>query len=164
MGAPKCNPPSFDATSAVMADGVHDVKTSRGHGVGSAATQALQGVLTRSGCELALLFGSVASGRDRAGSDVDIGVLFGARGVPSLRDRLALAVDLDRACGRDVDLVVLDDAPPLLRHEASKGVLLCETRRGAHGDFCARALLELDDVRPLIRRTATPLLRRGAAR
>ncbi|HEY3358496.1 MAG TPA: nucleotidyltransferase domain-containing protein [Polyangia bacterium] len=108
---------------------------------------------------LAVLFGSVAAGRGGPASDVDIGVLAGARELP-VQARLDLAVALERVLRREVDLVDLGRATPLLRFEAARGVCLFEREPGAFGDFVARALLEFDDVRVHLRRCATALLRR----
>jgi predicted nucleotidyltransferase len=106
---------------------------------------------------LAVLFGSVARGSERADSDVDIGI------VPSrpltLREQLDLGVALERALGREVDLVLLDrDASSLLCLEAAKGRPIFERHATAWSDFVTRALMTHDDVRPHLRRAA----RRGA--
>jgi len=78
---------------------------------------ATREVLARQPVAFAYLFGSRARGDDRTGSDTDVAVLFGTEGDPAERaDRaLALADDLRAALGTPVDVVVLDDAPPLLR-------------------------------------------------
>jgi predicted nucleotidyltransferase len=61
-------------------------------------------------------FGSRARGEAAPTADVDIGVLLGRR--PPLREELLLRAAVVRELGRDdVDLVVLDGAPPLLRYE-----------------------------------------------
>jgi hypothetical protein len=73
------------------------------------------------------LFGSHATGRAHRESDVDVGVLLGWSAHPTARDRfearLRFIADLGTALRRnDVDLVVLNDAPPLLgRHIATTG-------------------------------------------
>jgi predicted nucleotidyltransferase len=110
---------------------------------------------------LAILFGSAASGRAGKHSDVDIGV-FARSGELSLESRLDLAVALERVLRREVDVVDLRRAAPLLRVEAARGVCLHEERAGAFGDFVARALQEFDDVRPHLRRCATAFLRTRA--
>jgi hypothetical protein len=74
---------------------------------------------------LVYLFGSVARGEDRRSSDVDIGVVFSPVPVPARLDQLAS--DLEAAAGRRVDLVVLNEAAPLLTHEAIRAsrVIVC---------------------------------------
>ena len=77
-----------------------------------------------------------------------------------MRDRLDLAVTIERAFGRDVDLVVLNEASPLLRHEAAGGRPIFEASPGVFADFAGRALLEMDDVRPHLVRGGEAMLRR----
>jgi predicted nucleotidyltransferase len=64
----------------------------------------------------ALLFGSVASGTSRAGSDVDVAILArDAAAAQALRGgHLDLVAALSLATGRDVQVVLLDDVEPVL--------------------------------------------------
>ena len=67
----------------------------------------------------AYIFGSIVSGRTRDDSDIDVAVLVSERMRPQKRFqvRLKLIADLGSALHRsDVDVVVLNDAPPLLAH------------------------------------------------
>lgn len=78
----------------------------------------------------AYLFGSAAVGRLRPGSDVDVAVLL-AQPLGASRStsyRLELMTDLGAALHRsDVDVVILNDAPPLLAHRVlSQGRLVFE--------------------------------------
>ena len=79
----------------------------------------------RSDVRLAYLFGSLVRGEGRPNSDADIAVLFS--GVPPTESLDRLVADLEAASGRGVDLVVLNDAPPLLAHEVgtSGTCLMC---------------------------------------
>ena len=66
------------------------------------------------------LFGSQASGEADDRSDVDIAVLLGER--VSFADELRLRAEVVQELHRDdVDFVVLDHAPPLLRYEVITG-------------------------------------------
>jgi predicted nucleotidyltransferase len=118
---------------------------------------AARPVLAAAGVPFAVLFGSAAVGRAGPGSDLDIGVGGDAPGAP-LRAALDLAVALERALGREVDLVDLATATPLLRREAARGRCLYERTPGAFGDFVARAVLEFDDVQPHLVRAGRALL------
>jgi len=75
----------------------------------------------------AYLFGSIAQRREHRESDVDIGVLLSWERLPSRSERFAtrlrLVAALAPACRpRDADLVILNDAPPLLgRHVVTTG-------------------------------------------
>jgi uncharacterized protein len=121
---------------------------------------AVAQLLSAAGVEVAILFGSAATGKLRADSDIDIGVLppFGRE--ISFAEELALGTDLERVLGREVDLVRLDTASTLLRFEASRGRCLLESRPEAFADFVARALFEYEDLRPFMQRCAAGMFRR----
>ena len=93
----------------------------------AAARRVLEG---RAEVRLAYLFGSAARGEDRRSSDLDVGVVFSPIPAPALLDQLA--TDLEAATGRRVDLVVLNEAPPLLTHEAIRAgrVIVCRAEEG----------------------------------
>ncbi|MBI3491746.1 MAG: nucleotidyltransferase domain-containing protein [Acidobacteria bacterium] len=89
-----------------------------------------QCVRTRREIRAAYVFGSVATGRAREDSDVDVAVLLG-RPLPASRSlsyRLKLMTELGAALQRsDVDVIILNDASPLLAHRVlSKGKLAFE--------------------------------------
>ena len=92
--------------------------------------------------DAAYVFGSVATGRTRRDSDVDVAVLI-ARPMPSKRAfgyRLDLIADLGSALHRsDVEVVILNDASPLLAHRVlSKGTLVFERSASARIGFQVR--------------------------
>lgn len=67
----------------------------------------------------AYLFGSAARGQQGPDSDVDVGIVEGRRGPPSLADldrQARIQSELESLLERDVDLVSLDGAPPDLLH------------------------------------------------
>jgi hypothetical protein len=100
--------------------------------------------------ELAVIFGSVARGKETQESDIDIGVLSKSPSRDLLR-RLELL--LGRATGREVEVVSLEEAPPLLRFEIARdGKVLVERRPHAWADFRARAMVDWWDWAPLARR------------
>lgn len=93
--------------------------------------------------ELALLFGSRARGQERSDSDVDVAVE--GEGV----DRLALARDLSRAAGLEVEVVDLRAAGyPLLKALLRDSVVLYEGRRHAEARFRTHAILQTEMDRP----------------
>jgi predicted nucleotidyltransferase len=96
---------------------------------------------------LALVFGSVAEGRARPGSDLDIAVA--ARHALSAEQKMALISALATHTGRPVDLIDLNTAgQPLLgqivRHE--RRVLGSVTQ---HGQLISRHLTDQADFMPL---------------
>lgn len=95
---------------------------------------------------LAVLFGSAARGEDRPESDLDLGVLLDPYDVGRF-----WPIDLasNRALRRVMDVVDLNEAPPLLRLEVARdGLVVIE--RGEHTwvDFKARAMIDWWDWRP----------------
>ena len=103
--------------------------------------------------QAAYLFGSAATGRTRADSDVDVAVLLerplGSRHL--LDYRLKLMTDLGAALHRsDVEVVILNDAPPLLAHRIlSKGQLVFERSASARVRFQVRIAALYADLVPL---------------
>jgi predicted nucleotidyltransferase len=107
---------------------------------------------------LAVLSGSAARGTEHAGSDVDVGVLLDHE---TAELRLELEAELGRAAGRDLDLIFLDTAAPLLRFEIARdGVLLAARHRDDWVDFRTRAMLDWWDWEPTSRIITDAALRR----
>lgn len=73
---------------------------------------ALAARAERRGLAAAYLFGSAARGEARAGSDLDVAILYD-RDAPATLDRMGfdLAAELMDETGKVVDLIVLDSAP-----------------------------------------------------
>jgi predicted nucleotidyltransferase len=104
---------------------------------------------------LAYLFGSQASGRMHAESDVDVAVLLDERLTPDERfaERLALTGELGQIFRTDdADVVILNEAPPLLSFEALRGgvLLYCPDSR-ERVEFQVRTVREYEDTAPLRR-------------
>jgi uncharacterized protein len=117
----------------------------------SYSVDAIRGVLDRDlRIAYALLFGSGARGtmHDRSDLDVAVGLSSGVLLDPA--EIGALVADLERASGRSVDLVILNQAPPALAYRIFRdGVTLVERDHRAFADRKARAILEYLDFRPL---------------
>ncbi len=63
----------------------------------------------------ALIFGSAALGKIRKDSDIDVAIYL--KKPISGYEQLSLMQKLGELVGRDVDVVVLNNAPPLLKHQ-----------------------------------------------
>jgi predicted nucleotidyltransferase len=99
---------------------------------------------------LAVLFGSTARAEGRPSSDVDVGLVLEPYS-PAVRFRVD--AQLGRAAGREVDTVLLDDAPPLLRFEVARdGVLLLEREEGLWTAFQVKAMVDWWDWAPTARK------------
>lgn len=108
------------------------------------------------------LFGSAARGTAAADSDVDVAVLFDHSPNPGLDGpRFSLEGELERAVGRIVDLVVMNDAPVDLRARVLRdGRLLLDRARGARIAFEVRTRNEAFDLEPILARYRAPRGRR----
>lgn len=115
---------------------------------------ALQQTFLRHHITLAYLFGSRAEGRARPSSDTDIAVLLPYKHFKALTldSRVKLINDIFDALGTEnADVVILNEAPPLLAFEVIKhGKILYEdpeTRPAA--EFAVYALNQYLDTKPL---------------
>jgi predicted nucleotidyltransferase len=98
----------------------------------------------------AYLFGSMATGRDRRGSDIDLAIV--TTKTISSRERLRLEATLSTLLRRDVDLVVFGQAAPLLQHQILKyGRLICENDPAERVRQEVQARAEYLDTRHLFR-------------
>ena len=103
-----------------------------------------------SNVSLAIIFGSVAAGRPRADSDLDIAV--GADKPISMPERIAIIQTLAEVTGRPIDLIDLAAVTePLLGQILKHGrrVLGSDT---AYGKLIRRHLIDQADFMPLIDR------------
>jgi predicted nucleotidyltransferase len=96
----------------------------------------------------ALLFGSVARGTARSASDVDVAI--GVTEPLDVHELGSLVSRLESATGREVDLILLDEAPMALAYRVFRdGVVLFERDHQAFAARKARAILEYLDFKPL---------------
>jgi predicted nucleotidyltransferase len=97
------------------------------------------------GLEVLWLYGSAAKGTDRQDSDLDLGALFTKR--PSGYELYKTAIELGDLLGRQVDLVDLDRAGPILGMQVLRyGRLLVDASpRRRHG-FFARTVGLYEDL------------------
>jgi len=106
----------------------------------------------------AYLFGSYSLGRAHRESDVDLAVLLRHSRYPTARERfevrLRLVAQLQPAIVRPLDLVVLNDAPPLLARRIVTGGLrvFCSDAEEDHA-FVRDVQLRAADLAPFLRRT-----------
>jgi uncharacterized protein len=131
-----------------------------------AARSRLAAALDRPEVAAAFLIGSQARGSAGPLSDVDLAILH----IPGLgsRERLDLRLSLIAAAGAalgtsEVDVVLLNDAPPLIRHRALRdGVRLVDRKPKERIDFQVRTMNDYVDTEPL-RRLVSRRLRKSVA-
>jgi predicted nucleotidyltransferase len=107
------------------------------------------------------LFGSRATGRARAESDVDVAVLLNEEdSVERFERRLQLMVEVSEVCGREADVIVLNDAPPILQNQVLKhGRLLYERDRRSRVEFEVLSRKIYFDYKPVLDRQTRELFR-----
>ena len=100
---------------------------------------------------VAILFGSLAAGKSRHDSDLDLAVTSTTPLDPQIR--IQLIEELAVALGRPVDLIDLAQTHgPLLQQILAKGRLLLCTDRTRYADLLLRVVYEEADVMPYYRR------------
>lgn len=112
----------------------------------------------------AYIFGSLARGRFRADSDIDVAVLL----APTVGDkptrfekRLDLEIALEQLVHRPVQVVDLELAPPFLQHQIRKhGILVLEKDRSRRitQEVAARRLYL--DMQPVYRQRSAAVFKR----
>jgi predicted nucleotidyltransferase len=133
---------------------IHIVETPPESALADLLTAALAASPMKAELHVALLFGSAARAALHPESDVDVAILPVDAELP-LRRELELQAELERACGRVVDVVRLDLADTLVRWEVARsGRVLLETSLGAAARFRAEAALEHADIAELLERGA----------
>ena len=107
------------------------------------------------------LYGSVARGDDRPGSDIDVGVLY-RRDPPATFEGLPLRLEgeIERQLGRATQVVTLNTAPADLRARVLRdGVLILDRDTSARIRFEVQTRNEWFDLQPILReyrRMGTP--------
>ena len=109
------------------------------------------------------VFGSHARGRARESSDLDVAFYVDPAALPA--DALALqlpyTVELERTIGKRVDVVLLNVAPPLLRHQIFRnGKLVFERDQLRVRRFVGDALVEFYDEIVTLEAAQNTLIRR----
>ena len=113
----------------------------------------------KNGIHLVFLFGSSVNRRVHPASDVDIGILFGS--VPHVSQMSALTAELSSLLKKEVDLVVLNHASPILRMQVlKKGVLVFARDLKLYHQFFVDTVNQYDDLKR-IRKTCEDNILRG---
>jgi uncharacterized protein len=107
----------------------------------------------REGIAAAYLFGSVARGTARPGSDVDVGILYSGEPPATLKGLgLALEGDLEDLLKRAVQVVVLNRAPvDLVIRVLRDGKLLVDRERSKRVRFEVKSRFEFWDLEPYLK-------------
>jgi predicted nucleotidyltransferase len=95
----------------------------------------------------AYLFGSQANNTQREDSDVDLALLFEWNHAPAGLDAIALRESIADAIGKEVDLVILNDASPILLMQVLKGKELFVNNHSVNASFWMRAFTDYCDLK-----------------
>lgn len=94
----------------------------------------------------AYIFGSYVQGKMRADSDIDIAIYLEKK--IDIETYLEIKMHLSEACKREVDLIVLNDATPLLKYQIYKNNILLFTRnRTIETSYKVKTLFEYSDMK-----------------
>ncbi len=111
------------------------------------------------GLDTLWLYGSQAEGTARADSDVDLAAIFRRR--PEGLEIFDARTELEELLCRDVDLVDLDQAPPILAMQILKhGRLLVDRNPSRRHEAFSRILSLYEDVKILRRESERALFER----
>lgn len=107
---------------------------------------------------LVFVFGSFAQNRLRPASDVDIGILF--KPVPEMDMIRALTEELPSTLTREVDLIVLNHASPVLRMQILKhGILIYSREKKYFHQFFTDTVNQYDDLKRIRKHCEENILR-----
>ena len=94
----------------------------------------------------AYIFGSYAQGKIRVDSDIDIAIYLEKK--IDIETYLEIKMYLSETCKREIDLIILNDATPLLKYEIYKKSILLFTRdRTIETSYKVKTLFEYNDIK-----------------
>lgn len=97
----------------------------------------------------AYIFGSFIQGKLRKDSDLDIAVYL--ENDIDIETYLEIKMDLMDACKREIDLVILNNATPLLKYEVYRNSILLFTRdKHLETGYKVKTLFEYNDIKRYI--------------
>ncbi len=108
----------------------------------------------------AWLFGSYVSGHNNSASDIDIAIYLKDQDLLDDSDwYLGMKSDIMALTHKEVDLIVLNSAKPLVKHAANmKKVMLLSRDPQFEAEYSLRVIREYNDVRCWARRSRQHLL------
>lgn len=107
--------------------------------------QIKQLVSTDDNILLVFLFGSIVNGIFHEESDIDLGIYY--KHIPNTTQYLEMKENYSEKLKREVDIVVLNTADPIIRMQALKNGLVVKKDSHTYNDFFVRTLNEYDDLK-----------------
>ena len=137
------------------------VANRKSHKTGSAASVARKlgsFFKDRNDVALAFLFGSFASGAITVRSDIDVGILF--HELPDIYEINNIKEDLSALLKREVDLVALNDASPILNMQVlKKGLLIYQAEQRYYTEFYGSTVSQYDDLKQIRKKCEDNILK-----
>lgn len=94
----------------------------------------------------AYIFGSYVHGKTRANSDVDIAIYLNKK--INTETYLKIKADLSKIFKKEIDLIILNDAVPLLKYQIYKNNILLFTRnKTMESNYKVKTLFEYNDMK-----------------
>ncbi|NOY65454.1 MAG: nucleotidyltransferase domain-containing protein [Nitrospirae bacterium] len=113
---------------------------------------------TRREVLLAFVFGSFLEDRLTGESDVDVAILF--KEMPDLSQLSEIMEGISRITGRETDIVVLNDASPIIKMQVlKKGRVIKKVNESVYNEFFSRTIKEYDDLKRVRREQEEKILR-----
>ena len=107
---------------------------------------------------LVFVFGSFVTGRITSHSDIDIAILF--ESLPDVYETNQLRDELTELLNRDTDVIVLNNASPILRMQVLKtGVLILSKERRYFHQFFVDTVNQYDDLKRIRKNCEDSILR-----
>lgn len=108
--------------------------------------------------QLVFLFGSYASKQMKTSSDVDIGVLFEKK--PSFHELNDLKENLSEVLKKDIDLVALNNASPIIKMQViKKGILVFQRFKNDYSMFYGDTVNQYDDLKNIRKKCEDNILK-----
>ena len=112
----------------------------------------------RKDVSLAFVFGSFVRREMTAVSDIDVGIYFYSS--PDFYQVNAIKDDLSALLKRDVDVVVLNDASPVIKMQVlKKGILVFETCKNNYSAFYGDTVKQYDDLKQIRKKCEDNILK-----
>lgn len=94
----------------------------------------------------AYIFGSYVQGNTRADSDIDIAIYLEKK--VDIDVYLEIKMHLSEICKREIDLIILNNATPLLKYEIYKNnILLFARDKAIETNYKVKTLFEYSDIK-----------------
>ena len=116
----------------------------------------LQNLTDRKNFLLVFLFGSFAKECSTVDSDVDVAIMF--ENIPDFYGVNDLKDELSSHIGREVDILVLNTASPIIRMQVLKYGLVIKKDPKVYNDFFVRTFNEYNDLKYLRREAENSIL------